>query len=247
MRRADRLFQIIQLLRRKQRGYGRDACPRAGGLGAHRLPRHPRPRAQRSPNRRRGRRRLHAAQAASTSRRSCSPRSRSRRWSSAPASSPAGAMPPWRKPPSDALARVEAALPERLRASGSTGTRLYAPGFHVPQDVAAALGTELRGSIDGRRKVFLAYTDRGRHRHRPHGAAARPLLLGQGLVARRRGASSGTTFAASAWTASASCSCSTTVSRTRPAKRWTTSSERWTKKNDGHRLGREGSARGRGR
>ncbi len=61
------------------------------------------------------------------------------------------------KAASDALARVEAALPERLRARVD-GTRLYAPGFHVPQDVAGAL-TELRGSIDGRRKVFLSYTD----------------------------------------------------------------------------------------
>jgi predicted DNA-binding transcriptional regulator YafY len=61
------------------------------------------------------------------------------------------------KAASDALARVESALPERLR-SRIDATRLYAPGFHVPQDVAAAL-TDLRGSIDERRKVWMAYTD----------------------------------------------------------------------------------------
>lgn len=56
----------------------------------------------------------------------------------------------------DALARVETALPERLRAR-LNNTPLFAPGFHVPQRVAEAL-TSLRAAIDARRKVQLEYT-----------------------------------------------------------------------------------------
>ncbi len=56
----------------------------------------------------------------------------------------------------DALARVESVLPDRLKAR-LTGTPLFAPGFHVPARVAASL-TELRGAIDARRKVRMAYT-----------------------------------------------------------------------------------------
>lgn len=56
----------------------------------------------------------------------------------------------------DALARVESALPERLKAR-LTATPLYAPGFHVPQRVVGSLA-ELRSSIDSRRKVQLRYT-----------------------------------------------------------------------------------------
>ncbi|MGI8927222.1 MAG: helix-turn-helix transcriptional regulator [Tepidiformaceae bacterium] len=56
----------------------------------------------------------------------------------------------------DALARVEAALPERLRARLTT-TRLYAPGFHVRPAVAGGLGL-FRDAIDGRRKAWFAYT-----------------------------------------------------------------------------------------
>ena len=56
----------------------------------------------------------------------------------------------------DALARVEAALPDRLK-SRLNGTRLYAPGFHVPQPVMSALAA-LRAGIDARQKAWLAYT-----------------------------------------------------------------------------------------
>jgi predicted DNA-binding transcriptional regulator YafY len=56
----------------------------------------------------------------------------------------------------DALARVESALPDRLKTR-LTSTRLYAPGFHVPQPVMAALA-DLRGSIDAHRKAWLAYS-----------------------------------------------------------------------------------------
>ena len=59
------------------------------------------------------------------------------------------------KAAADALARVESVLPDRLKAR-LTGTPLFAPGFHVPPRVAASL-TELRGAIDARRKVRLAY------------------------------------------------------------------------------------------
>lgn len=56
-----------------------------------------------------------------------------------------------------ALARIEAALPDKLKAR-LTGSRLFAPGFHVPQGVAAALA-DLRHAIDDRRKTELDYVD----------------------------------------------------------------------------------------
>ncbi len=56
-----------------------------------------------------------------------------------------------------ALARIEAALPDRLKAR-LTGSRLFAPAFHVPQGVASALA-ELRPAIDERRKADLHYID----------------------------------------------------------------------------------------
>lgn len=60
------------------------------------------------------------------------------------------------KAAADALARVESVLPDRLKAR-LTGTPLFAPGFHVPQQVAASL-TVVRGAIDARRKLRMAYT-----------------------------------------------------------------------------------------
>jgi predicted DNA-binding transcriptional regulator YafY len=56
-----------------------------------------------------------------------------------------------------ALARIEAALPDRLKLR-LTGSRLFAPSFHVPQQVAAALA-DLRKAIDDRRKTHLTYSD----------------------------------------------------------------------------------------
>lgn len=56
-----------------------------------------------------------------------------------------------------ALARIEAALPDRLKAR-LIGSRLFAPGFHVPQGVAAALA-DLRHAIDDRRRTELDYVD----------------------------------------------------------------------------------------
>jgi len=56
----------------------------------------------------------------------------------------------------EALARVEAVLPDRLRER-LTNTPLFAPGFHVPAKFAGALGV-LRAAIEARRKVRLAYT-----------------------------------------------------------------------------------------
>lgn len=76
------------------------------------------------------------------------------------------------KAAADALARVESVLPDRLKAR-LTGTPLFAPGFHVPPRVAASL-TELRGAIDARRKVRLAY--RG-----PDGAATERTVRPLGL------------------------------------------------------------------
>lgn len=59
------------------------------------------------------------------------------------------------KAAAEALARVEAVLPDRLRAR-ITGTPLFAPGFHVPQAVAGTL-TVMRAAIDEKRKMHLAY------------------------------------------------------------------------------------------
>jgi predicted DNA-binding transcriptional regulator YafY len=56
-----------------------------------------------------------------------------------------------------ALARVEVALPERLRPRIEQ-TPLFAPGFHIRHEVIGSLAA-LRGAIDQRRKVWVAYTD----------------------------------------------------------------------------------------
>jgi predicted DNA-binding transcriptional regulator YafY len=72
----------------------------------------------------------------------------------------------------DALARVEAAIPDKLKAR-MQATPLYAPGFHVPQSVMASLST-LRTAIDERRKAWTAYTSvEGEHTER----TVRPLGL----------------------------------------------------------------------
>jgi predicted DNA-binding transcriptional regulator YafY len=57
----------------------------------------------------------------------------------------------------DALARVEAALPDRLKQRMQS-TPLYAPGFHVRQETMQRL-SELREAVDGRCKAWIAYTD----------------------------------------------------------------------------------------
>jgi predicted DNA-binding transcriptional regulator YafY len=56
----------------------------------------------------------------------------------------------------EALARVESVLPDRLRAR-LNGTPLFAPGFHVPAAVVDKLAI-LRAALDARRKVRLDYT-----------------------------------------------------------------------------------------
>lgn len=57
----------------------------------------------------------------------------------------------------DALARVEAALPDRLREK-LTNTPLFAPGFHVPAETIASL-TPLRVALEERRIVWMRYED----------------------------------------------------------------------------------------
>jgi predicted DNA-binding transcriptional regulator YafY len=57
-----------------------------------------------------------------------------------------------------ALARVEAALPDRLKAR-LNATPLYAPGFHIRPEVVAALAA-MRQAIDERAKVWFAYRSR---------------------------------------------------------------------------------------
>lgn len=59
----------------------------------------------------------------------------------------------------DALARVEAALPDWLKAKMAS-TPLYAPGFHVPERLMEALST-IRSAIHEQRKIHLDYTDAG--------------------------------------------------------------------------------------
>lgn len=63
------------------------------------------------------------------------------------------------KAASDALARVEAALPEKLKANIER-TPLFAPAFHVPQHVLARLST-IRAALEGQRKLQLGYSDAG--------------------------------------------------------------------------------------
>jgi predicted DNA-binding transcriptional regulator YafY len=67
------------------------------------------------------------------------------------------ADPAMAKAASEALARVEAVLPDRLR-DRLTSTPLFAPGFHVPSPVLERLAP-LRGALESHRKVRLAYTD----------------------------------------------------------------------------------------
>jgi predicted DNA-binding transcriptional regulator YafY len=57
------------------------------------------------------------------------------------------------------LSKVEAVLPPRLRAR-IPDAALFAPGFHVRKAMSEGLA-ELRGAIKARRKVTLAYRDRG--------------------------------------------------------------------------------------
>jgi predicted DNA-binding transcriptional regulator YafY len=58
-----------------------------------------------------------------------------------------------------ALGRIAAALPDDLRER-VLESRLYAPGFHVAPDVVQRLGV-LREATDSRRKVRLVYSDSG--------------------------------------------------------------------------------------
>ena len=84
----------------------------------------------------------------------------------------------------DALARVEAALPDRLRERAHS-TRLYAPGFHVPHGGRSGSSRTCAGPWTTRRKVLLAYTSRAGDETDRTGAAARAVLLGHHLVAHR--------------------------------------------------------------
>jgi predicted DNA-binding transcriptional regulator YafY len=59
----------------------------------------------------------------------------------------------------DVLAKVEAVLPEALRDRLS-GTSLFAPPVHVPRTVAQGLG-DLRTALRERRKIRFRYVDKG--------------------------------------------------------------------------------------
>lgn len=72
----------------------------------------------------------------------------------------------------DVLVKVDAVLPPRLK-NRLADSPLHAPDFHVPGEVTAALG-DLRGAIARRCKVFLSYT-------RADGQKSQRIVLPLGL------------------------------------------------------------------
>ncbi len=56
-----------------------------------------------------------------------------------------------------ALRRIAAVLPDDLKER-ALDSRLFAPGFHVPSDVASRLG-QLREALEQKRKAAMAYRD----------------------------------------------------------------------------------------
>lgn len=72
----------------------------------------------------------------------------------------------------EALAKVEAVLPEKLRSAVPDAT-LFAPDFHVREELTRHLGA-LRRAIRERRRVRIDYADAG-------GAASRRTVLPLGL------------------------------------------------------------------
>jgi predicted DNA-binding transcriptional regulator YafY len=58
-----------------------------------------------------------------------------------------------------ALAKIEGALPERLRVN-MAGAKLYAPSFHLPELSSPHLAS-LRLAVREQRKVAMAYSDKG--------------------------------------------------------------------------------------
>jgi predicted DNA-binding transcriptional regulator YafY len=83
----------------------------------------------------------------------------------------------------EALARIEAVLPERLKPR--LNAPLFAPGFHVRPQVAEGLA-QLREAIEGGRKARIAYTD-------PSGAFTERTVRPLGLFFW------GTTWTLAAW------------------------------------------------
>jgi predicted DNA-binding transcriptional regulator YafY len=71
-----------------------------------------------------------------------------------------------------AIDKIEQILPERLRPRLSRAP-LFAPGFHVPAAITAHVGS-LRGAVDQARKVALRYVDRQKDQSR---RVVRPLGL----------------------------------------------------------------------
>ena len=61
------------------------------------------------------------------------------------------------KAAASALDRIATSLPDTLRTR-LVESRLYAPGFHVPPDVMVRL-QHLREAVDSRRKTWMAYRD----------------------------------------------------------------------------------------
>ncbi|MBI3546482.1 MAG: YafY family transcriptional regulator [Gammaproteobacteria bacterium] len=72
----------------------------------------------------------------------------------------------------NALAKIEAALPPRLKKN-TVEQRLFVPDFHVPPAVTAAMAT-LRGALHAQRKVGFGYT---RADGAPSARQVRPLGL----------------------------------------------------------------------
>ncbi len=181
MRRADRLYRIVQRLRRRgvttaaqfaealevsPRTVYRDIADRvASGVPVL------------------GEASAMRCRAATTCPRSCSPRKRSRRRCSARARSGAGVILPWPAPPTTRWPGQRTRLPERLRHLVPESA-LFALGFHVPAQARAGLG-ELRAAIRDRLKIRFSYADRTAAPSSRTDLAARALLLGYALVPGR--------------------------------------------------------------
>ena len=82
----------------------------------------------------------------------------------------------------DAIAKIEAVIPERLRGF-MANTALLAPAMHFMEPIGFDLA-ELRRAVRSQIKVHFRYTDVLAQGERAHGAAAVAGLLRAGLGAR---------------------------------------------------------------
>lgn len=110
----------------------------------------------------------------------------------------------------EALAKIEGALP-RDRSHFVRGTPLFAPADHWREEVTTDFFSRLREAIRDSRKVHFRYTDAGgTTSERTVRPSAFPSMARSGSW--RPGASCGRIFARSAWTGCATWRCSRTAS-----------------------------------